>query len=172
MDSWKVLFDDIKQCACINCKEKRAKTRALRNTIPQVKLIRYSSAIRDSLGTAGQIKSKPRAVPFKPSFDDNLLRRMLWSTVSKVALRSSNRRILTWCFFFFFFTEYRSLFSKVLFQCCDFFYKETAQLGISYYKPRDHESDWKQPFQWVKTQKTSCSGNRLALKDDIETAFL
>ena len=102
MDRWEVLFDDIKQCACINCKEKRVKTRASRNTIPQVKLIRYSSAIRDSLGTAGQIKSKPRAVPFKPSFDDNLLRRMLWSTVSKVALRSSNRRILTWCFFFFF----------------------------------------------------------------------
>ena len=57
MDSWEVLFDDIKQCACIYCKEKRAKTRALRSTIPQVKLIRYSSTIRDSLGTAGQIES-------------------------------------------------------------------------------------------------------------------
>ena len=101
MDMWEVLFDDIKQCACINCKEKRAKTRALRNTIPQVKLIRYSSAIRDSQGTAGQIKSKPRAVPFKPSFDDNLLRRMLWSTVSKVALRSSNININVVLLFFF-----------------------------------------------------------------------
>ena len=59
MNSWEVLFDDIKQCACINCKNKWVKTRALRNTIPQVKLIRYTSPNRDSLGTARLIGSEP-----------------------------------------------------------------------------------------------------------------
>ena len=59
MESWEVFFNDIKQCTCINCKEKWAKTRALRNTIPQVKLITYSSLNRDLLGTARQIRSKP-----------------------------------------------------------------------------------------------------------------
>ena len=30
-------------------------------------------------------------------------------------------------------TEYPSLLSGVLFQCCDFFYKQTAQLGKSHF---------------------------------------
>ena len=34
-----------------------------------------------------------------------------------------------------------SLLSEVLCPCYDFFYKQTAQLGISYYEPGDHESD-------------------------------
>ena len=51
-----VLFEDIKQCAYINCTENWAKTRALRNTILQVKLIIYSSPNRDSLRTARPIR--------------------------------------------------------------------------------------------------------------------
>ena len=42
MNSWEVLFDDTEECPCINCEKKWAKTQALRKTILQVSLVRYS----------------------------------------------------------------------------------------------------------------------------------